>query len=450
MIAAIEAALKGAGAWSMVPICLVIALESSAFVGLLFPGEMAGLLAGALAASGVFSPWLAFAGVGGAAIAGDAGGYALGRFKGRAVLARWPSANRHFERNRDRLEYYFARWGAVTVLAARFVAVGRAFAPFAAGLSAMPARRFVPMAVLGGMVWAAVLVTAGFVLGNHWRIVETWMRSLGAGIFVLFALTIAMAALWRWAAGRQFEITAAWRRRARQYGFDPAPFIAFMRARLSPSGYLGLHFTVGLVAVGAMAWLFGGVTQDIFAQDPLVRVDRVVAAVIANHRTAGLDDFIVVPRFLGSTWWLIIIAAIVAATAALAGDFSLAMTAGLIVGGAYVLAYGAQMTFAGFSPEVAGARLVHGFQGFPSIALTTTSAVYGLAGYAAAARARSWRMQTLAVSMALYLILLVWLGALYSGRLLSATIGGFALGGLWLAVCLTGNLVYYRIRARPE
>ena len=61
----------------------------------------------------------------------------------------------------------------------------------------------------------------------------------------------------------------------------------FVRARLSPTGYLGLHFTVGLLAIGAMAWLFGGVTQDIFAQDPLVHVDRTVASIVASHRSVA-------------------------------------------------------------------------------------------------------------------------------------------------------------------
>ena len=439
--------LRGAGAWSLVAIFIVIALESSAFVGMLFPGEMAGLLAGALASSGVCSPWMAFASVAGGAIAGDFGGFALGRYKGEAVLARWRFARRHYERNRARLEGYFARWGAATVLAARFVAVGRAFAPFVAGLSRMRARRFVPMAVLAGLVWGGALVAAGFILGDHWKTVEEVTRSLGAGIVALFGITIAMAALWRYAAAHQAEITAAWQRRARAYGINLDPIAEFMRARLSPRGYLGLHFTVGLVAVGAMAWLFGGVTQDIFAQDPLVRVDRIVAEVIARHRTADLDTFMMAPNFLGNPWWLSSIVAGAMIAALLGGDAALAVTGAAIFGGAYALAFGLQVMFSGFSPDVAAARLVHGFRGFPSLALAASSAAYGLAGYVAAARLKSWRMQSLAVLIAIYFILLVWLGALYTGRMLSATLGGFALGGFWLALCLTGNLTYRRMRA---
>ena len=446
MIATLQALLAHAGIWALVAIFLVIMLESSAFIGLLFPGEMAALIAGALSATGAFSPSLAFASVAGAAIAGDLGGYALGRYRGQAVLTRWSFAHRQYERHRARIEYYFERWGSATVLAARFVAVGRAFAPFAAGLSGMRARRFMPMAVISGLLWGGALVALGFLLGSKWRLVETWVRTLGAGILVLFALTVAMVALWRWTIARQDQLAAVWRRLAQRYGIELDPFVEFVRARLSPTGYLGIHFTVGLLAIGAMAWLFGGVTQDIFAQDPLVHVDRTVASIVASHRTTDLDAFMVVPDFLGNSWWLIFVVIASAAASALMGDVTLAVMAGPILAGAYALAYGLQMLLSGFSPNVPASNLVHGFEGFPSITLTAVTAAYGIAAYAVAAHTRSWRMQTLAVVIALYVVVLAGLGGLYAGRLLSATIGGLALGGCWLAICLTGNITYARLR----
>jgi len=70
----------------------------------------------------------------------------------------------------------------------------------------------------------------------------------------------------------------------------------------------------------------------------------------------------------------------------------------------------------------------------------------GIAAYAVAAHTRSWRIQTLAVVIVLYIVALVGLCGLYAGRLLSATIGGLALGGCWLAICLTGNITYARLR----
>ena len=70
--------LVGAGCWALAPIFLVITMESTVFLGLLFPGEMVALIAGAFSAKGIFSPWLAFGTVAGGAIFGDIVAYALG------------------------------------------------------------------------------------------------------------------------------------------------------------------------------------------------------------------------------------------------------------------------------------------------------------------------------------------------------------------------------------
>src|SRR5713226_5205899 len=178
MIAAVQSFLTQSGPLALVVVFVVVALESSAFLGLIFPGETIAVIAGALAADDFFSPWTAFATVVGAAIVGDLSGYALGRYRGQAVLARWAFARRQYETHRERLEYYFESWGSVTVLIGRFVAVGRAFVPFAAGLSGMRARRFIPMAVVSGIVWGALVIGLGYTLGSNWRIVERWVKSL--------------------------------------------------------------------------------------------------------------------------------------------------------------------------------------------------------------------------------------------------------------------------------
>jgi undecaprenyl-diphosphatase len=356
-------------------------------------------------------------------------------------------ARRQYDQHRRRLESYFERWGIATVLIGRFIAVGRAFVPFAAGLSEMPARRFMPMAVFAGVVWGGAIVALGYVLGSNWRLVERWLRSLGAGILILFVLTILMVLLWRWLAERQSQIVAAWQRRAQRYGIDLAPFVEFIRARLSPTGYLGLHFTVGLIALVALAWLFGGVTQDIFAQDPLVRIDRRVALFIAQHHTSALDSVASAIAFLSNSWWMLFLVAVVAIGSALAGDLTLSLTGAAVLAGGYGLALGLQAVLSTFSAHVPQPELVHGFTGFPSVTLTVATAAYGIACYSFAVHTRSWRLQTLSAVATFYVILLIGFSALYAGELLSAAIGGFALGGCWLAICLLGGLIVDRLRS---
>lgn len=428
-------------------IFVIVALESSAFLGLLVPGEVAALLAGVLAGAGVFTLQTAFAVVAGAAIVGDLSGYALGRRFGRQLLSRWNFARRAYERHRRRLERYFARWGSATVFGGRFVAVGRAFAPFMAGLSRMRLRSFLPMALASGILWSAALVGLGYLLGGHWHLVEGWLRSLGAGMAVVVALAAVTVLLWRWALAHQAGLTARWERIAGRYGLRTEPLVEFIRARLSPRGYLGLHFTVGLIAVIAAAWLFGGIVQDIFAQDPLVRVDSLVAGLIASHRTPALGVVMAIAGFLGNRWWLIAIVALAAAGAAYARDAAPAIVAVPILAGAYVLAWSVQALFSEFSPMVPASKVVHGFAGFPSITLAGATAAYAAVAYAIVRHTATWRWQTLTVAAAIYLVVLVGLAALYGGELLSAVLGGFALGGFWFAFCLLGTAIYNHLRA---
>jgi len=75
------------------------------------------------------------------------------------------------------------------VFLGRFVAVGRAFVPFTAGLSGMRLRKFAPMSVLAGLVWSSVTVGLGYTLGSNWSLIEKWLKSLSAGIVVLAVLT---------------------------------------------------------------------------------------------------------------------------------------------------------------------------------------------------------------------------------------------------------------------
>src|ERR1700733_192806 len=162
MVAAVESFLSQSGPWSLIVVFVVIVLESAAGLGLIFPGEAMAVIAGAMAADNFFSPWTAFVVVALAAMIGDLTGYTIGHTKGKAVLARWAFARRQYEEHRKRIEYYFERYGGATVFVGRFVAVGRAFVPFTAGLSGMRLRKFAPIAVFGGLVWGAVVGGLGY------------------------------------------------------------------------------------------------------------------------------------------------------------------------------------------------------------------------------------------------------------------------------------------------
>ena len=237
-----------------------------------------------------------------------------------------------------------------------------------------------------------------------------------------------------------------------RYGFDLTPFVKFVRARFSPRGYFGLHLTVGLIAIAATAWLFGGIVDlisdqnSIAAQKSIGGLDHTVAIFVTAQRTAALDAAVSAVAALASPLWLAAMVALAAIGYARRRDTSLAIAALPFLAGAYALAYALQVIFAKHASHQSPLVLVNGFAGFPSAALTASTAAYGLVSYMLTDETKSWPLQTLSVAAALYIIALIGLAGIYSGLPLTAIIGGFALGGCWLAICVTGTRTYNRLR----
>jgi membrane-associated phospholipid phosphatase len=63
---------------------------------------------------------------------------------------------------------------------------------------------------------------------------------------------------------------------------------AFLKARLEPKAYLGLHLTVGLVVGVAGTWLFGALLDALLDNAMMVKVDITTDTFIHAHMTPGL------------------------------------------------------------------------------------------------------------------------------------------------------------------
>jgi membrane-associated protein len=65
-----------------------------------------------------------------------------------------------------RAQQFYEKYGAKTIVIARFVPVVRTFAPVIAGVGQMNYRRFVTYNVAGGILWVASMTLLGFAVGN--------------------------------------------------------------------------------------------------------------------------------------------------------------------------------------------------------------------------------------------------------------------------------------------
>jgi membrane-associated protein len=90
--------------------------------------------------------------------------YWVGRFAGRRLSSAYPRIIK--PEYLERTHAFFEKYGAKTVILARFVPIVRTFVPTVAGVSRMHYRTFVVYNILGGVLWGAGVTALGYFLGE--------------------------------------------------------------------------------------------------------------------------------------------------------------------------------------------------------------------------------------------------------------------------------------------
>lgn len=168
---------------------LLTFLETSAFLGLIAPGETIIVLCGFYAYRGVLDVWLVGGVAAVGAFAGDQVGYLMGRTYGHGVVSRFGKYFLFDEKRLRATERYYMKHGRKTVFIGRFMSILRSFGPVVAGISRMKYGAFVLWSALSCIVWAATFTIVGFFFGKSWSIID---RYLGMGGIVAFVIGIAI------------------------------------------------------------------------------------------------------------------------------------------------------------------------------------------------------------------------------------------------------------------
>jgi membrane protein DedA with SNARE-associated domain len=188
--------------WGLPLIFLATFLETSAFLGLLVPGEtvviLGGILANATFRAALGAPSnldvtigqviaVTIAGV----VAGDNAGYLIGRFGGRRLFDR--EGGRLF--NRERLaaaEDYYRRHGGKTIFLGRFTPFLRSFGALVAGASKMRYPRFVAWDLAGALLWGVGIPLIGYTFGRYGTSsIKAIDRALKApGLLILLVIVV--------------------------------------------------------------------------------------------------------------------------------------------------------------------------------------------------------------------------------------------------------------------
>lgn len=156
-------------------------------LGTFLEGETIVIIAGVLAAQGQMS----FGGVVLCAFIGsslsDQLMFSIGKYKGNAILARFP----RLQQKKKRVARLLRKYDLLLILGFRFIYGIRNITPIVLGLSRVRHGRFLALNLAGALVWAASFTAAGYYFGQA---VEELLRLFGiSALLILIGVILSIA-----------------------------------------------------------------------------------------------------------------------------------------------------------------------------------------------------------------------------------------------------------------
>lgn len=153
-------------------------------------GETIVIIAGFLASKGLMNPYLiaicAFCG----SFTSDQLMFFIGKYKGPAVLRRFPRLNRNVEK----ASRMIMRYENPLILGFRFLYGVRNVTPILLGIGQVSHTKFIILNFIGGVIWAAAFTAGGYFIGEVFvRIVE---HAGKATLYVILGLVVVLALVW--------------------------------------------------------------------------------------------------------------------------------------------------------------------------------------------------------------------------------------------------------------
>ncbi|HEY0659819.1 MAG TPA: bifunctional DedA family/phosphatase PAP2 family protein [Lysobacter sp.] len=372
------------------------------------------------------------------AFCGDGLSFWIGHRWGPQLRQRWPFS--HYPQWLDRGEVMFRRNGARSIVIARFVGAVRPFVPAIAGMLHMPLRRYALPSFAACLVWSALFLAPGWVLGASYEAVAAVADRLA---LVLGALLVAVALVWacvlytwRWFAAHANNLLAQALRWTRAH-----PHLGrYAAALIDPNRPESPSLLMLAVCLLAISWAWFTLLATLLASGGPLALDHTIHDFMWNLRNPLADRLMAGLASMGD-------AEVLGAAAAVALGYLLwrkrwlaaAHWLGAIVFG---LALTAMLEAVIDMPRPPTAPA--GF-GFPSVAVTMTTIVFGFFAVLIArelpGRERVWPYLLAGVVTTLVGFARLYLGAHWPSDL----VGGTLFGILWLLVL---GIAYRRHVAR--
>jgi membrane protein DedA with SNARE-associated domain len=138
-----------------------------------------------------------------AELAGSYASYAVGRVGGRPLVHKLGRYVLVTESDVARAERFLEGRGAWAIPVGRMLPFVRAFISIVAGLVRVPAGRFGVLSLIGTVIYAAALSSAGYALGSTWNSVSHGLAVIGYVLFALVVIAIVGFVGYRWRVFRR-------------------------------------------------------------------------------------------------------------------------------------------------------------------------------------------------------------------------------------------------------
>ena len=173
----------------MLPAESPLAVPAKHIFGFFLPGDSLLFSAGLLASGGLFNVLFLAIFLSISAILGDSAGFWFGKKIGPKIFSKEDSFFFH-KKHIEQTEKFYEKYGAQTIVLARFVPIVRTFAPILAGVGKMKYKKFISYNIAGGVIWSFILIYGGYILGAVAPASGKYITTIALGIIIISFLPV--------------------------------------------------------------------------------------------------------------------------------------------------------------------------------------------------------------------------------------------------------------------
>jgi membrane protein DedA with SNARE-associated domain len=131
--------------------------------------------------------------------------YLVGKYYGSALLTTKFGRRLFREKNLDRVRIWFEKWGYKVIFINRFLSGTRSVVSLFAGMFQLRLSAVIVLSLCSSMIWNALLMTGGVMLGQNWPLLEKWIGGYNRVLLVLLVMVVLYFVLKKYFLKRQSD-----------------------------------------------------------------------------------------------------------------------------------------------------------------------------------------------------------------------------------------------------